>query len=279
MGEKDYYALLGVAEDADPLQIKNAYRELALRYHPDRNRDQPEAVERMKAINEAYAVLANPAKRREYDGLRRRFGEAATSRFRHTHTPEDLFRQSDIFRIFEEMTRAYGLRGHEEIFREFYGPGFRSYEVRRPGFRARGFVFTGRPGGRGRRAPGAGPGGGPVGGGGLERLARYLLGRAAGLQLPREGRDLVDGIGLTPRQAAEGGPYAYLLRPHNRRLVVKVPPGVREGQMIRLAGLGQPGAAGGRDGDLFLRVHIQQGLLARLRRWVQSWWGPTVLRR
>jgi curved DNA-binding protein CbpA len=272
MHDKDYYAVLGVAADADPPRIKNAYRELALRYHPDRNRDDPAAAERMKAVNEAYAVLSNPDRRREYDGLRSRFGAAAASRFRHTVSPEDLFRNSDIARIFEEMTRAYGLRGYEEIFREFYGAGFRAYEVQRPGFRMRGFVFTGRPPGAGGRMRNQGPGGPRAGGAGLGRLAHLLLGRLTGIQLPREGSDLVDSIALTAAQAVAGGPYAYLHRPRNKKLVVQVPPGVRHGQMIRLAGLGQPGQAGGRDGDLFLRVRVRDGLWTRLVRWIGGWW-------
>jgi DnaJ-class molecular chaperone len=274
MHDRDYYAVLGVAEDADAARIKNVYRELALRYHPDRNRDDPASAERMQAVNEAYAVLSNPDRRREYDGLRSRFGASAASRFRHTYSQEDLFRNSDIFRIFEEMTRAYGFRGYEEIFREFYGSGFRTYEVQRPGFRMRGFVFSGRPRGAGGRVPNRGAAVPRMGAGGLGRLAHLLLGRLTGIQLPRDGGDLVDSIALPAGQAAVGGPYAYCHRPQNKKLVVQVPPGVRNGQMIRLAGLGKPGQAGGRTGDLYLRVRIQEGLWARLVRWIGGWGRP-----
>ncbi len=78
---KDYYAVLGVAEGASDEEIKRAYRKLARRYHPDRNPNDHEAEERFKEIQEAYEVLADEARRREYDRLReapfagRGFGE------------------------------------------------------------------------------------------------------------------------------------------------------------------------------------------------------------
>lgn len=70
---KDYYDVLGVDEDASASAIKKAYRELARKHHPDRNPDDPDAEERFKEIQEAYAVLSNDEKRQEYDA-RRRFG-------------------------------------------------------------------------------------------------------------------------------------------------------------------------------------------------------------
>src|SRR3989304_1906980 len=69
--ERDYYGLLGVAPTASGEEIKRAYRRLALRYHPDRNRGDKRAEERFKEISEAYAVLMDPGRRRQYDDLRR----------------------------------------------------------------------------------------------------------------------------------------------------------------------------------------------------------------
>ncbi len=70
-GSKDYYAILGVLPTAEDVVIRAAYKALAQRYHPDRNPDnKAEATRRMAEINEAYAILSDPAKRREYDGLR-----------------------------------------------------------------------------------------------------------------------------------------------------------------------------------------------------------------
>ena len=59
--------MLGVKNDASQQEIKEAYRKLAFQYHPDRNKDEPAASDKMKALNEAYAILSDPAKRREYD--------------------------------------------------------------------------------------------------------------------------------------------------------------------------------------------------------------------
>lgn len=131
--EKDYYLILGVGENATQQQVKEEYRKLALKYHPDRNRDNPEAAGRMKEINESYAVLSNPQKRSEYDRLRQLYGSSAYERFKKTHTEQDIFRGSDIYQVLEELSRAFGFRGFEEIFKEFYGPGFRTFEFRGPG--------------------------------------------------------------------------------------------------------------------------------------------------
>lgn len=65
--EKDHYKLLGIAPSASVQEIKKAYRKLAFQYHPDRNRASQEANEKMQEINEAYATLSDPIKRKEYD--------------------------------------------------------------------------------------------------------------------------------------------------------------------------------------------------------------------
>jgi curved DNA-binding protein len=130
MDQKDYYKILGVSREATPKQIKEAYRNLAFQYHPDRNGGSAEAVERMKQINEAYAVLSDPAKRRQYDGFRQTYGDSAYNRFRDGYSEEDIFRGSDINQIFEELSRAFGFRGFEDVFKEAYGSGYRTFEFR-----------------------------------------------------------------------------------------------------------------------------------------------------
>jgi curved DNA-binding protein CbpA len=65
--ERDYYEVLGIAPDASAEEIKRAYHRLAFQYHPDRNRKSEEAHKKMEEINEAYAILSDPIKRREYD--------------------------------------------------------------------------------------------------------------------------------------------------------------------------------------------------------------------
>jgi curved DNA-binding protein len=143
--QKDYYQILGVGENATPEQIRQAYRKLAFQYHPDRNKGNPDATEKMKEINEAYATLSDPRKRREYDALKERYGDLAYERFRQSHRPEDIFRGSDINQIFEEFARTFGFRSSDDIFREFYGPGYRSFQFRRGGVFGRGFIFYNQP--------------------------------------------------------------------------------------------------------------------------------------
>ena len=81
MAQDDYYNVLEVDKQATEKQIKEAFRKLALKFRPDRNKDNPGAMEQMKKVNEAYAVLSNPAKRREYDTLKSQYGSSAYTRF------------------------------------------------------------------------------------------------------------------------------------------------------------------------------------------------------
>lgn len=69
--KKNYYDILGIAEDANEDDIKKAYRKLAMKYHPDRNRDNAEAEEKFKEVNEANEVLSNQQKRQQYDAFRK----------------------------------------------------------------------------------------------------------------------------------------------------------------------------------------------------------------
>ena len=142
MTQKDYYKILGVDPNADAKQVKEAYRKLAFQYHPDRNEANPKAAEQMKWVNEAYAVLSNPEKRREYDMLKKQFGSSAYGQFRQTYSEQDIFSGSDINHIFEQMARAFGFRGADDIFKEFYGQGYQQFNFRRPGVFAKSWVFT-----------------------------------------------------------------------------------------------------------------------------------------
>lgn len=102
---KDYYEVLGVPKSATQDQIKKAYRELALKYHPDRNKDKA-ATEKFKEANEAYAVLSDPEKRKRYDT----FGP---DQFNQQYSQEDIFRGANFQDIFKDLfgSGAFGGMG------------------------------------------------------------------------------------------------------------------------------------------------------------------------
>ncbi len=267
MEQRDFYQILGLDKNAGPKQIKVAYRELALKYHPDRNIDNPAAAEKMKRINEAYAVLSDPSKRREYETLRQQYGSSAYNRFRDSYSEQDIFNGSDINHILEEMAKSFGLRGFEEIFSEFYGKEYQSFKFKRPGLFAAGFFFSGFPGSTNPRLS-KNPTSGSLG-----KLSRFVLGKISGIELPQNGADIQENIYLSPVQAFEGGPYAYYFKKKSKRLVVKIPPGIKEGQKIRLTGIGEKGKAGGNTGDLYLKVHISKQWFQKVKSLVDKFIG------
>ena len=103
MANRDYYEILGVHKNAKDDEIKRAYRKLAMKYHPDRNPNKKEAEERFKELNEAYAVLSDPEKRKQYD----QFGAEG---FRQRYTQEDIFRGFDFEDIFSSLFGGKGRR-------------------------------------------------------------------------------------------------------------------------------------------------------------------------
>ena len=111
MAGKDYYQILEVPRSASQEEIKKAFRRLAMKYHPDRNKDDRTAEARFKEINEAYAVLSNPEKRKQYDT----FG---ADHFGKRYTQEDIFRDFDFSSIFREF--GFG-GGAQNIFGQMFG--------------------------------------------------------------------------------------------------------------------------------------------------------------
>ena len=105
MANRDYYEILGVGKSASDEEMKRAYRKLAMKYHPDRNPNKKEAEERFKEINEAYAVLSDKEKRKQYDN----FGADG---FRQRFTQEDIFRGFDFDEI---LSGVFGGRGRREF--------------------------------------------------------------------------------------------------------------------------------------------------------------------
>ncbi|UKL14472.1 DnaJ C-terminal domain-containing protein [Dissulfurimicrobium hydrothermale] len=220
---KDYYKVLGVSKTATPDEIKKAFRRLAMKYHPDKNKGDRAAEERFKEINEAYAVLSDPEKKKQYDT----FG---SSEFNRRYTQEDIFRNFDFGDIFQE----FGIGGKG---------GARAWRV----------SFGGRPGGVGSfddlisQIFSQGTGGV---GEGYEKADRFAS--------ARPGEDITLEIPLSPREMSEGCEkrLAFDAGGLEERISVKIPPGVGPGKKIRVAGKGGVGAGGIR-GDLYLVVRPQ----------------------
>ncbi|GBC63546.1 molecular chaperone DnaJ [Desulfonema ishimotonii] len=257
MSQQDYYQILGVQPDADARMIKEAYRKMAFQYHPDRNEKNPAAAEKMKAVNEAYAVLSDAGKRREYDAMRGQFGSSAHSHFRKNYSEQDIFSGSDVNQIFEELARSFGLRGFDELFSECCTQGAHAPQYGKT--EAGGFFFG---------HPGAARDSGAVRmsqGGVMGKMSRFFMETLTGHRSPRDGADMSENISVTPQLARTGGPYAYFHKKRAKRLVVKVPPGIRDGQRIRLAGMGAEGKNGGKPGNLYLNVRVKRSLFGKIR--------------
>ena len=142
MPGKDYYKILEVPRTASQEEIKKAYRKLAMKHHPDRNKGDKSAENRFKDINEAYAVLSNPEKRKQYD----MFGAEG---FQRRYTQEDIFRDFDFSSIFQEF--GFG-GGAQNIFSQMFGGFGRGYSSARrspfesshAGFQSRGEAIKGQ---------------------------------------------------------------------------------------------------------------------------------------
>lgn len=106
----DYYKTLGAKKDSTPAEIKKAYRKLALRYHPDKNKGDKKSEAKFKEINEAYAVLSDPEKKKQYD----MFG---STDFHQRYSQEDIFRGFDL----NDILRQFGMGGGSSNFRSSMG--------------------------------------------------------------------------------------------------------------------------------------------------------------
>ena len=219
---QDYYKILGLERSANADQIKTAYRRLARKYHPDVSKE-PDAEARFKEMQEAYEVLRDPEKRAAYDQLGSEWKSG-----QQFHPPPD------------------------------WGSGFE---------------FSGRPagGGRaGRRRAGASAGGGTFAEEDFSDFFSSLFGGGspfAGATGRAGGRDHHARVDITLEEAYRGTSRTLeLKRPevkpdgtvelHSHTVRVTIPAGVTEGQLVRLAGQGEPATGGGSAGDLYLEVHI-----------------------
>jgi curved DNA-binding protein len=220
---KDYYEILGVPRGASDADIKKSFRKLARQYHPDVARDKKKAEEKFKEINEAYEVLGDPARRKKYDELGA--GWKSGAEFRPPPGWERSFTGGQTF-------RGRGAGGEEFEF-HFGGTGFSDFFEQ---------LFGSRMGG---------------GVGGFGRTAGF-----ADEEFAERGRDVEGDILVTLEEALRGSVRSVNVRytvgrsTKTETYQVKIPPGVTEGQKLRLAGRGETGAGGGAAGDLYLRVRL-----------------------
>ncbi|HEU0104441.1 MAG TPA: molecular chaperone DnaJ [Mycobacteriales bacterium] len=253
--EKDHYATLGVAKDASAGDIKKAYRKLARDLHPDTN---PGGEERFKAVSEAYDVLSDDAKRREYDEQRSLFGSGPGRGA--GGVPFDL---GDLF------GRAGG--GVGDVLGGLFGGGGGGRATTRPRRGAdveaavnlsfldalHGVTVPLRLTTTGAcetcRGSGAAPGTSPracgvCGGQGVTSRNQGGFAFAEPCTACRGTGQVVD----TPCPTCAGGGSTS----QERTLTVRIPAGVEEGQRVRVAGRGAPGERGGPAGDLLVLVHV-----------------------
>ena len=274
--DKDYYAILGVAREATEDEIRRAYRRQALEWHPDRRPGDPRAAERFREISEAYAVLINPARRREYDEATRA-GAAGTFRYSQDELFRDLFANPQASAVFEELAREFermGMRADRHYFRyTLFGgravvvggvfvispltllpPLFRIARAALRGARAAA-PMTGR---EARPLPGRRGGLFAT----LARVGRSLLERRGNVaSVPASGapEDVMLRLRLTREEAQVGGERRVTLNPRRgpEEVKVTIPPGIRPGTQLRLRGKGRP-RPDGSHGDAYLAVEIEE---------------------
>jgi len=261
--KRDYYEILGVPRNATKSEIKNAYRKLALKYHPDRNKD-PGAEEKFKEISEAYAILSDDEKRRQYD----QFGHAGID---GKYTWDDIFRGVDFDEIFRDM--GFGFGGFDSIFDVF----FRGAPRRRGPARGRDLRYdleitleeaakglstqvevprtevceacrgTGAKAGTEPRICPACKGTGQVQNVRTSGFTRFVQistcnrcrGRGRIIDTPCE---VCRGIGTVKKR---------------RKIDITIPPGVDTGSHLRLAGQGEAVSGDGAPGDLYVVIHVK----------------------
>jgi curved DNA-binding protein len=219
MDFKDYYQALGVPPDADEKAIRQAFRQLARKVHPDVNPGNKEAEEKFKAINEAYQVLSDKEQRKKYDELRAQYLQWQKTGSRQQDFDWQNWSaqpaQPDQEGVHVQYANAEDLEdlfGNASPYSDFFTNIFGQ---RRTSSR-----------GSGRGAP---PG-------------------------PRGGRDVEYEVELTLEEAFQGA--ERLLEMDGHRIKAGIPAGVRTGSRVRLAGQGEPGQNNGPAGDLYLIVHI-----------------------
>lgn len=284
MSGSDYYKILGVDKSADEKTIKNAYRKLAMKYHPDKNQGDKAAEEKFKELSEAYAVLSDKEKRQKYD----MFG---SDKFHQQYSQEDIFRDVDL----GDILRGFGFGGFSTggsrqahvNFSDLFGGGMNFNNMRggisgRPGrdlthkltvsfreavlggdrdlsFRAPDGiknVSVKIPGGieTGKRLRLAGKGESGTGNAPAGDLYLEVVVQDDNV-FERDGDDLIVKGRVSFTQAILGGKIE-IPNIEGEAKTIKIPPGTQSGTKIRIKGqgakrLGKPGR-----GDLYVVVHV-----------------------
>jgi DnaJ-class molecular chaperone len=228
MDFKDYYATLGVTKASSEKEIKQAFRKLARKFHPDVNPGDKAAESKFKEINEAYEVLGDPAKRKKYDELGANWRAYEQAEAQGGPNPFAGQRWNVDFgggggsgggggyrtMTQEEMEELFGdSNPFSDFFTTFFG-----------------------------------------GGGGDAGAGRGRAGRAR----QRKGRDVEHEIELTLEDAYHGVTRRLALKQdgHSRTVDVRIPAGVGDGSRVRVPGEGEQGAGGAPGGDLYLRIRL-----------------------
>jgi len=269
--EKDYYKALGVSKTAKPAEIKAAYRKLARKYHPDANKGDASAEERFKEISEAYSVLSDEKRRKEYDEARSLFGGGFRVPTGSRPGQQGGFGGFDLGDIFGN-TGDGGGGGLGDIFGGVFNRGGRTTTQNRA---RRGadvetettLTFSDAIDGTtvALRLTGEGPcptcHGTGAKAGTVPRMCPSCQGTGqSSRNLGTFGMSEVckecHGRGLVvddPCPACTGSGRAM----SSRTIQARIPAGVADGQRIKLAGKGAPGERGGPSGDLYIRVHVK----------------------
>ncbi len=246
---RDYYEILNVPRDASLEEIKQAYRRLAREYHPDVRRDDPQAEERFKEINEAYQTLSDPQRRAEYD--RRGQVRAPTGPWDFDTLFEDLFEPffGPIRRRQERAPkRGADLRYDLEISLEEAAHGCeRTVEVVRLETCPACFGTGAERGGGREVCPSCG------GTGQIQFSRQTAFGHFTQIRTcPRCGGE--GEVLRNPCTRCEGTGRVE----QQRTISVRVPPGVEEGTSLRVPGEGEAGVGGAPRGDLYVVIHLSR---------------------
>ncbi|MDD3580289.1 MAG: DnaJ domain-containing protein [Desulfobacca sp.] len=259
---KNYYQILEIPPDAGTEEIKKAYRHLALKYHPDKNQGQVWAAEQFKLVSEAYGVLIDPQKRQQYDHQRQEPPRGAANQggfgFSQAEIFKDLMQNQSAWEIFREMageTRSF--RFDENFLRQIFGAsprssansGYRSssagtdYYTKAPSTQE-------HPPGFWRRLLWS-----------LDRLMSWLDNKFAPASDRQMGSytktaDQVVNLKLSRQAAAQGTEIKLTVNDPSgkRQWRVKIPPGTRQGDRLRLRGMGK--SNGKQAGDLYLKITL-----------------------